>query len=100
MVHAASISGHIGALVDGAANLDPGQWGKTTNEEHSERGVGNWPGVTTNIKPPNSTLKLYGGAAFERVMHEFCFATYSIECSQVSREKVRITSFNRITPIS
>ncbi|PIA36634.1 hypothetical protein AQUCO_03300082v1 [Aquilegia coerulea] len=88
MVHAASISGHIGALIEGAADPDPEQWGKTTNEEQSESGVGSWPGVTTDIKPPNSTLKLYGGAAFERVMHEFRCATYSIECPQVSREKV------------
>ncbi|KAF5200329.1 Dynamin-related protein 5a [Thalictrum thalictroides] len=45
MVHAASISGHIGALVNGAADPDPEQWGKTTNEEQSESDVGSWPGV-------------------------------------------------------
>ncbi|KAF5204691.1 Dynamin-related protein 5a [Thalictrum thalictroides] len=88
MVHAASISGHIGALVDGAADPDPEQWRKRTNEEKSESDVGSWPGVITDIKPPNPTLYLYGEAAFERVMHEFCCATYSIECPQVSREKV------------
>ena len=38
--------------------------------------------------PPNSTLHLYGGAAFERVIHEFRCAAYSIECPPVSREKV------------
>ncbi|KAL5715463.1 Dynamin-related protein 5A [Ranunculus cassubicifolius] len=88
MKHAASICGHIGALIDGAADPDPEQWGKTTSEEQSESGVSSWPGVTTDVKPPNSTLKLYGGAAFERVMHEFRCATYSIECPSVSREKV------------
>ncbi|KAF9610593.1 hypothetical protein IFM89_023387 [Coptis chinensis] len=88
MLHAASISSHIGSFIDGAADPDPEQWGKTTNEEQSESGVGSWPGVTTDVKPPNSTLKLYGGAAFERVMHEFRCATYSIECPSVSREKV------------
>ncbi|KAI3988350.1 hypothetical protein MKX01_012139 [Papaver californicum] len=66
----------------------PEQWGKTTTEEQLESGIGSWPGVSTKVKPPNSTLKLYGGAAFERVMHEFRCATYSIECPPVSRKKV------------
>ncbi|KAF6155851.1 hypothetical protein GIB67_039182 [Kingdonia uniflora] len=88
MMHAASISSHIGALIDGAADPAPEQWGKTTPEELSESGIGSWPGVISDVKPPNSTLKLYGGAAFERVMHEFRCATYSIECPSVSREKV------------
>jgi hypothetical protein len=50
--------------------------------------IGSWPGINTPVKPANSSLKLYGGAAFERVMHEFRCATYSMECPQVSREKV------------
>lgn len=49
-----------------------------------------WPGVTADIKPPNASLRLYGGAAFERVMHEFRCATYSLECPPVSREKVSV----------
>ncbi|KAK2968440.1 hypothetical protein RJ640_004446 [Escallonia rubra] len=88
MLHAASVCSHMGALIDGAADPAPEQWGKTTEEEQSESGIGSWPGVTADIKPPNSTLRLYGGAAFERVMHEFRCATYSIECPPVSREKV------------
>lgn len=79
-----------GSLIDGAADPAPEQWGKTTEEEQLESGSGGWPGVTANIKPPNVTLRLYGGAAFERVMHEFRFATYSIECPPVSREKVTL----------
>ncbi|RZC75543.1 hypothetical protein C5167_051025 [Papaver somniferum] len=88
MMHAASISTHVGALIDGAADPCAQQWGKTTKEEQLESGIGSWPGVSAEIKPPNSTLKLYGGAAFERVMHEFRCATYSIECPPVSIEKV------------
>ncbi|MQM06872.1 hypothetical protein Taro_039703 [Colocasia esculenta] len=88
MLHVASICSHVGALIDGAADPAPEQWGKTTDEEQSESGIGSWPGVNVAVKPPNSTLKLYGGAAFERVMHEFRCAAYSIECPQVSREKV------------
>lgn len=78
-----------GVLIDGAADPAPEQWGKTTEEEQKESGIGSWPGVTVAVKPPNCTLRLYGGAAFERVMHEFRCATYSIECPQVSREKVK-----------
>ncbi|KAH9609204.1 hypothetical protein KSS87_002240, partial [Heliosperma pusillum] len=87
MLHTASMSSHVGALIDGAADPPPEQWGKTTHEERLQSGIGGWPGVTATIKPPNSTLRLYGGAAFERVMHEFRCAAYSIDCPQVSREK-------------
>ncbi|KAA3467667.1 dynamin-related protein 5A-like [Gossypium australe] len=99
MMHAAYISNHVvrhlshtefylGVLIDGAADPSPEQWGKTTEEERSESGLGSWPGVTTDIKPANAVLRLYGGAAFERVMHEFRCAAYSMECPPVSREKV------------
>ncbi|XP_074311104.1 dynamin-related protein 5A [Silene latifolia] len=88
MLHTSSMSSHVGALIDGAADPPPEQWGKTTQEERLQSGIGGWPGVTAAIKPPNSTLRLYGGAAFERVMHEFRCAAYSIDCPQVSREKV------------
>lgn len=73
--------------MDGAADPSPEQW-ETTAEEQSHSGIGVWPGVIADVKPPNATLRLYGGAAFERVMHEFRCAAYSIECPPVSREKV------------
>ncbi|KAL0353765.1 UNVERIFIED_CONTAM: Dynamin-related protein 5A [Sesamum angustifolium] len=88
MLHAASLCNHLEALLDGAANPAPEQWGRTTEEEKLESGIGGWPGVTIDTKPPNATLRLYGGAAFERVVHEFRCATYSMECPVVSREKV------------
>ncbi|KAK6946709.1 Dynamin, N-terminal [Dillenia turbinata] len=88
MLHAASISNHVVTLIDGAADPPPEHWGRTTEEEKSESGIGGWPGVTADVRPPNATLRLYGGAAFERVMHEFRCAAYSIECPPVSREKV------------
>ncbi|KQK09720.1 hypothetical protein BRADI_2g49747v3 [Brachypodium distachyon] len=88
MLHAASICTHLRALLDGAADPAPEIWGKTTEEEQMHSGIGSWPGISVHVKPPNSSLKLYGGAAFERVMHEFRCATYSMECPQVSREKV------------
>lgn len=81
------------ALIDGASDPAPEEWGKTTDEEQSDSGIGSWPGVTVAVKPPNHTLKLYGGAAFERAMHEFQCATYSIECPLVSREKVKLILF-------
>uniref|UniRef100_J3L409 Dynamin-type G domain-containing protein n=1 Tax=Oryza brachyantha TaxID=4533 RepID=J3L409_ORYBR len=88
MLHAANICTHLRALLDGAADPAPELWGKTTEEEQMHSGIGSWPGINISVKPPNSSLKLYGGAAFERVMHEFRCATYSMECPQVSREKV------------
>ena len=50
--------------------------------------MGKWPGLTVDAIPSNATLKLYGGAAFERVLNEFCCAACSIECPPVSKEKV------------
>ncbi|KAK4795560.1 hypothetical protein SAY86_027886 [Trapa natans] len=88
MLYTASISNHVEALIDGAADPAPEQWGKTTAEEQSQSGAGNWPGVTSDVKPANATLRLYGGAAFERVVHEFRCAAFSIECPRLSREKV------------
>ncbi|XP_020265366.1 dynamin-related protein 5A [Asparagus officinalis] len=88
ILYTASICSHVEALIDGSADPAPEQWGRTTDEERSESNIGSWPGVTVAVKPPNYSLKLYGGAAFERVMHEFRCAAYSIECPQVSREKV------------
>ncbi|XVF70187.1 hypothetical protein PTKIN_Ptkin11bG0141200 [Pterospermum kingtungense] len=67
MMHVASICNHVGVLIDGVADPSPEQWGKTTEEERSQSGIGSWPGVTVDIKPPNALLRLYGGAAFERV---------------------------------
>ncbi|CAG7888739.1 unnamed protein product [Brassica rapa] len=89
-IQATSDVAHLrkGALIDGAANPAPEQWGKTTEEERGESGIGSWPGVCLDIKPPNAVLRLYGGAACERVIHEFRCAAYSIECPPVSREKV------------
>ncbi|GAB2230784.1 hypothetical protein Droror1_Dr00015076 [Drosera rotundifolia] len=88
MLHVHSISNYVGELIGGAADPAPEQWGKTSEEERLESGIGSWPGVTADIRPPNATLRLYGGAAFERVLHEFRCAAYSIECPQISREKV------------
>ncbi|XP_031106424.1 dynamin-related protein 5A-like [Ipomoea triloba] len=88
LLHAAALCNHVGALIEGAADPAPEQWGRTTEEERSESGIGSWPGVSADIRPPNATLRLYGGAAFERVMHEFRCATYSIACPTISREKV------------
>ncbi|KAE8680136.1 Dynamin-related protein 5A [Hibiscus syriacus] len=79
-----------GVLIDGAADHSPEQWGKTTEEERSESGLGSWPGVSIDIIPANAVLRLYGGAALKRVMHEFRCAAYSLECPSVSREKVAI----------
>ncbi|RAL45472.1 hypothetical protein DM860_014861 [Cuscuta australis] len=88
LLHAAALCNHVGALIEGAVDPAPEQWGRTTEGERSESGIGSWPGVPADIKPPNATLCLYGGAAFERVMHEFRCATYSVSCPTVSREKV------------
>lgn len=85
MLYTASICNHVGALIDGAENPAPEQLGKTTEEERSESGIGSWPGVCLDIKLPNiCPLDSMEELAFERVIHEFCCAAYSIECPPVS----------------
>ncbi|KAF3794491.1 hypothetical protein EJ110_NYTH07312, partial [Nymphaea thermarum] len=71
MLHVASNSRHVWALIDGAIDPTPEEWRKTTDEEQLESGFGSWPGVVEEVKSPNSVLKLYGGDALERLMHEF-----------------------------
>ncbi|TVU06957.1 hypothetical protein EJB05_46994 [Eragrostis curvula] len=83
-----SIWTHLRALLDGTIDPVPGTWGYTTDEEQFHSGIGSWPGINMPVKPANSTLRLHGGAAFERVMNEFHCAIYSMNCPQVSREKV------------
>ncbi|GAQ92749.1 Vacuolar sorting protein VPS1 [Klebsormidium nitens] len=94
MIHAAEVARHVTSLLDGsgvACGPDPGEWGRTTDEERratASAGVPAWPGVTAEVKPGNSSLRLYGGAAFERVLDEFRAAACSLDCPAVSREKV------------
>lgn len=71
MQHAAAISLHLNALLDGATEPDPNQHGLTTDEERSSSVAQMWPGVDRHVPVPNSELRLYGGAAFERCMEEF-----------------------------
>ncbi|KAI4984690.1 hypothetical protein ZWY2020_017320 [Hordeum vulgare] len=62
MLHVASICTHLRALLDGAADPALEVWGKTTEEEQIHNGINSWPGTSVPVKPPNSSLKMYGGA--------------------------------------
>jgi hypothetical protein len=45
--------------------------GGTTEEEQIHSDIASWPGINMPVKPANSSLKLYGGATFGRLMHDF-----------------------------
>ena len=48
-----------------------------------------WPGVPTEVKPPgNAGLRLFGGAAFERVLQEFQEAARCLEFPPIPRDRV------------
>ena len=47
-----------------------------------------WPGVTAVVKPANAGLRLFGGAAFERVLAEFQEAAKLLEFPSVQRDRV------------
>lgn len=38
-----------------------------------------WPGTPGPVVPPNAGLKLFGGAAFERCLHEFQEAAHALQ---------------------
>ena len=48
-----------------------------------------WPGVaSTTVRPPNASLRLFGGAAFERCLQEFAAAAHALEFPTLPRDKV------------
>ena len=47
-----------------------------------------WPGVAAVVKPANAGLRLFGGAAFERVLAEFKEAAKLLEFPSVQRDWV------------
>jgi hypothetical protein len=62
--------------------------GQTTDEELRNSGIKSWPGVTTSVHPYRSTVKLYGAAAFKRVLEELKYAAFSMNHPKVSSELV------------
>ena len=44
--------------------------------------------MTAVVKPPNAGLRLFGGAAFERVLAEFQEAAMLLEFPSVQRDRV------------
>lgn len=45
------------------------------------------------MRPSNAGLRMYGGAAFERVLIEFRCAACSLDCPPISRVEVRKSTF-------
>lgn len=78
-------------LLDGVYSPDPSKWGWTSEEERYESGLIRWPGQAQDIVPCNANLKLYGRAAFNRVLHEYKCVACSIEWPPVSEEWVRLS---------
>jgi hypothetical protein len=78
----------ISSLLKGCSLLDPSVFGMTTAEERAYLGYAAWPGIPAGVRPPNASLKLYGGAAFERCLHEFQKAAEQLDVPRVARDKV------------
>jgi hypothetical protein len=75
-------------LLDGVDSPDPAKWGLTSQEERNESSLIRWPGQVEDVEPHNANLRLYGGAAFERVLHEYKCVVCSMESPPVSQEQV------------
>ncbi|PRW39278.1 dynamin-related GTPase isoform A [Chlorella sorokiniana] len=83
-----AIAGRVEGILEGSPLIDPMQYGWTTEEERSNATGSNWPGVTAVVKPANAGLRLFGGAAFERVLQEFQEAARCLEFPPVQRDRV------------
>lgn len=79
-------------LLDGV--YIPSKWGWTSEEERYESGIMRWPGQAKEIVPCNANQKLYGRAAFNRVLHEYKCMACSIEWPLVSEECVRSSTLS------
>jgi len=93
MQHTHRIVATIQRLLAGAVDPDPAIWGATADDEWAaldSRKVetDRWPGVSTAVTPPNASLKMYGGAAFERAVIEFQCAAAALPFPKVSKEKI------------
>ncbi|KAL4853400.1 Dynamin-related protein 5A [Chlorella vulgaris] len=83
------IASKVEGILEGSPLIDPMQYGWTTEEERSAAAGGNlWPGVVAAVRPPNAGLRLFGGAAFERVLQEFQEAAKCLEFPAVQRDRV------------
>lgn len=86
--HVLSLTSMVDAVLYGSPATDPSRYGLTTDGEREMAGVGQWPGVSADIRPPNSNLKLFGGAAFERCLLEFQAAAAAATFPPVPRDRV------------
>jgi hypothetical protein len=75
-------------MLQGNSQLDPSVFGMTAVEEHTYLGHAAWPGIAGPVLPPNASLKLFGGAAFERCLQEFQAAAGQLDVPRVARDKV------------
>jgi hypothetical protein len=83
------IASKVEGILEGSPLIDPMQYGWTTEEERSAAAGGKlWPGVVAAVRPPNAGLRLFGGAAFERVLQEFQEAAKCLEFPAVQRDRV------------
>lgn len=88
MKHAWMMASNMVELLDGVDSPDPSKWGRTSDEERNESGLVRWPGQAEDIVPCNASLKLYGRAAFNRVLHEYKCVACSIEWPPALEERV------------
>lgn len=78
----------VALLLNGSVEPEPQQHGMTTDEERMASRSPQWPGLTHPVKPQNSQLRLFGGAAFERCLNEFQEAAQGLKFPAVARDKV------------
>mmetsp|Transcript_4509 Transcript_4509/g.12314 ORF Transcript_4509/g.12314 Transcript_4509/m.12314 type:complete len:775 (-) Transcript_4509:922-3246(-) len=79
MRFAHGVASTVDVLLAGSTDPDPAVHGLTTEEERVASRLPLWPGTPGPVVPPNAGLKLFGGAAFERCLHEFQEAAHALQ---------------------
>jgi hypothetical protein len=92
--HTLALAGRVDAVMAGFGGADPKAYGMTTEEERNQNNA-SWPiisvaefGPGEHPTPQNATLKLFGGAAFERCLQEFSRVVETFPFPTIPRDQV------------
>ncbi|KAH7624935.1 putative Dynamin-related protein 5A [Nannochloris sp. 'desiccata'] len=92
--HTLALAGRVDAVMAGFGGADPKAYGMTTEEERNQKNA-SWPtisvaqsGLGEHPTPQNATLKLFGGAAFERCLQEFSRVVGTFPFPTIPRDQV------------
>jgi len=92
--HTLALASRVDSVMAGFGGADPKAYGMTTEEERNQNNA-SWPTISVaesgpgeHPTPKNATLKLFGGAAFERCLQEFSRVVETFPFPTIPRDQV------------